>query len=57
MTKFYVILAMAIIGALLIVLSTSFLEQVLPKQYSLILLILGFILVVVALVLMKYHKK
>ncbi|WP_158099371.1 hypothetical protein [Pseudoflavonifractor sp. An85] len=57
MTKFYCILAMAIVGVMLIILSTSILEQILPKPYSLMILIIGFVLAIVALILMKYHKK
>lgn len=57
MVKFYMTIMTAVIGALLIVLSTSLLEQILPKPYSLLLLIIGFVLVIVALLLMKPHKK
>jgi len=57
MVKFYVIIIIAILGALLIVLSTSLFEQILPKPYSLLLLIIGFVLVIVPLLLMKSYKR
>lgn len=57
MVKFYVTIFVAIIGALLIVLSTSLFEQILPKPYSLLLLIIGFVLVIVPLLLMKSYKR
>ena len=56
MVKFYVAIMTAVIGALLIVLSTSLFEQILPKPYSLLLLIIGFVLVIAALLFMTFSK-
>lgn len=54
--KFYLIMGIASLGVVLILLSMYVLEYILPVHYSGIVMVIGFLLVVLSLVFMRYAK-
>ncbi|MEG0710280.1 MAG: hypothetical protein RR481_08595 [Longicatena sp.] len=55
--SFFLILSIAILGVFLILLSMYVFDFFMPKLYVGMIMLLGFVLVLVSLILMKYYNQ